>query len=93
MSYLTFNALLALVAIAGVVCRLAALPPAKPNLRSQVAWYGWMWAHVLIGVGCFGVVLGPFVGAQPAHGGSTMMLAGLAMLFGVRWHRRHGGMR
>lgn len=87
MSFLTLNALFAVVVFAGVICRLAMLKPARPTLGARVTWLLWMWSHVLIGVGCFGIILGPVLGRPPAHGGSSMMLLGLALYFGLRWQR------
>lgn len=83
------NALLALLVLVAVVCRLAMMAPCSKALRARAAWHAWVGAHVLIGVGAFGFLYAGLAGVEPQISISALY-SGLAMLLLVRWQRRQG---
>lgn len=72
----------AAIALAGICYRLTHLRPCRASWRSQALWHVWVVAHVLIGVGLLAALfrLSPW----PA----VFISTGLAVYFGVQWHRR-----
>ena len=70
------------IVLAGVCCRLAMTPRSQPSLQCRARWWAWSWAHVLIGLGMCARLL------QLHEWAALLTTAGLALYFGVRWHRR-----
>lgn len=73
---------LSAIALAGVVSRLAHLH--RSPCSSAVQWHGWVWANVMIGMGLLAQMF------QMPKESAWLVTAGLALYFGVRWHRRSG---
>lgn len=73
---------LSAIVLAGVCCRLLALPLSEPSLRCRLRWHVWVMAHVLIGGGMCARLL------QLPQWAALLTTAGLALYFGARWHRR-----
>lgn len=90
MSYLILNAVMAAVVFAGAACRLGAIKPSEPGIKHRISWALWLWSHVLLGVGAFGVMVSPFVGYAAAHNGNMAILLSLAMIYILRWVRNAG---
>lgn len=80
-----FNLICAIIIFLSIAWRLAKLAPYGRCLRSRATNAAWVVSHVLIGVGAFSVIVGPLSEPVPAE---VLINAGLALYFGVRWHRR-----
>lgn len=74
----------AAVALAGVVCRLAAMERAGDSVRCRVQWHGWVTAHVLVACGLTARLF------QMESTAALLVTLGLAVMYGARWHRRAG---
>lgn len=81
------NALLALLVLIAVICRLTMTPLARPGHR--IVWNAWVAAHAMIGAGCIGFIAGASDGRLPSLA-PTLTYLGLAIMLLVRWKRREG---
>lgn len=77
----------ALLLLAGVAIRLAALPLPDRCWRCRASHGAWVAAHVLIGTGAMWLAIGQLQGEiQP--GAVVLLLAGMCLKLLGRWRRR-----
>lgn len=74
----------AAVALAGICCRLAAMYRHGESMACRVQWHAWVLAHVTVASGLVALLF------QLPDLAMLLVVVGLSMYFGVRWHRRAG---